>query len=812
MRKKNVLTAALMVCVFIFACGGGQDHDASPPDTHQNAGQASGGKGTVTFAAFANTGFTGDTGSYERLIRAVNGYGVDFSVNLGNSLPEGVRSAAVGPLWNAVEETVAEFDAPVYPVTGSQDVFDYASDVEYTRRYGPQWYSFERGGTLFIVLNTVDEAYRRDFGRCPWIGDEQLEWLMDVMKDSQSAEATVLFMASPLWTEAPALWSGVLSPVLKTGKISLMVTGYRNGLFDWGIVDGIKAVSTGCVGPVDRKHPGLFAHALIVTVNGGKSLFRVLYPDGTSSENITVNGERVEAVMKLAAPLKHDVLPTDPSWNIREDISLSFKNSFAEPVTVSFDFTVFPKTDWVVDPVYESFEVSPGVTKTVHVRMRGDNPELGPLPVYTSRLAIGDAVVYEKVETLALRIPRPRTGDLIPVSAEIRAVIPYEFDGSPLTVPVEIKHADTCGRLIIYGMDEAGNPVCVHVAPLRDFKPGINEFVWDGQDLQGNRVAPEVLSYLVVAYNKKAPVTWVAEGPPAETGSLRVERTLSGLAAVTHTTDSRVAFRINTSKGIPKPEIQRSYTDVLAGERLNGIATGDHGTEYLGTDAGVACVYTPRGNTVVNASFGDRGYVRFTGFRGKKTGCPVYHDGRLYIGIGGGYGEAPGVLVLDGETGAQEMFITLRDYYRDLAEPPAVWIDGSGLYCAHPDDEDFVMLTPEGEALWDNGDGDGIGDLDQDGRSHTWGIGADHFGLMYVCATGSSARCGVVGPDGKGLFRVILVQLPGLRVSSVFPLIEGLPTDGLYLVTRGGDRPYVFHVPYTIRAGSIVPGTGMTGG
>jgi hypothetical protein len=35
-------------------------------------------------------------------------------------------------------------------------------------------------------------------------------------------------------------------------------------------------------------------------------------------------------------------------------------------------------------------------------------------------------------------------------------------------------------------------------------------------------------------------------------------------------------------------------------------------------------------------------------------------------------------------------------------------------------------------------------------------------------------------------------------------MIEGKPSDGLYLVTRGGDRPYVFHVPYTIRSGEIV--------
>ena len=56
-------------------------------------------------------------------------------------------------------------------------------------------------------------------------------------------------------------------------------------------------------------------------------------------------------------------------------------------------------------------------------------------------------------------------------------------------------------------------------------------------------------------------------------------------------------------------------------------------------------------------------------------------------------------------------------------------------------------------------------------------------------------------------YSVILVQLPGLRVSSVFPMIEGKSTDGLYFVTRSGDIPYVFHVPFTIKAGKIVDET-----
>ncbi|MFC1608492.1 hypothetical protein ACFL47_11040, partial [Candidatus Latescibacterota bacterium] len=88
--------------------------------------------------------------------------------------------------------------------------------------------------------------------------------------------------------------------------------------------------------------------------------------------------------------------------------------------------------------------------------------------------------------------------------------------------------------------------------------------------------------------------------------------------------------------------------------------------------------------------------------------------------------------------------------------------------------------------------------------SFKYGIGVDQFGFSYVTSPGTSARCSVVGPDGRPLFRVILVRLPGMRVSSAIPMIEGKSTDGLYFVTRGSNRPYVFHIPYTINKGIIV--------
>jgi len=161
----------------------------------------------VTFAVMGNTGFVTDNGDkFGMLINAVNEYGVDFSVDLGNRLPDGVPSSGTNSLWEAVDETYMLCDMPVYPVAGSNDIFDYQSDVDYSNRYGPGWYSFRRDGTLFIALNTGDDAYRFGFGTRPSISGEQLEWLWNTLKEYGDFANVVLFMTDVVSSNTKCAW------------------------------------------------------------------------------------------------------------------------------------------------------------------------------------------------------------------------------------------------------------------------------------------------------------------------------------------------------------------------------------------------------------------------------------------------------------------------------------------------------------------------------------------------------------------------------------------------------------------------------
>jgi hypothetical protein len=788
--KPSAALSILLAVAFFPSCG--RDDKPHPPSA------------PVTFAVYGNTGLDLDNGiEFGSLISAINGQGVAFSVDLGNRLPGGVPSGGVEALWGEVDRDMEKFTSPVFPVAGENDIFDSRSDVIYTERYGPPWYSFTREGITFIILHTGDESYNYGLGVLPRIGDEQREWLKNTGAKAGDSPV-VLFMNQPLWNTAPRLWADTLLPALRSVKTVLAIACSTEGLCDWGRAVGVRVITTGCTGPTAEKGIGLFPHALLVTMKGSEITFRTLKSDGVLKPGIPVNPDIRAETDRLIGAFRPSALQADEGWRIGQTFSLEGKNPFSERITGELSFRVFNGTQWTIRPAAVPINIEPDASNTFHLDFRGTPPELGPPPVYRLSLKAGDTGICDREGPVAVKIPKPRTGALIPLEVRIPERIPWNFGASPLRVPVDVEGTDTCGRLAVYRTGDNHAPECIYISNLRDFRPGVNEFVWNGTDLRGRRVSEGPLICLVFAYNKKAPVTWVADGPPGEAGSFTVQRGSSGLIGTTHTEKGLVEFRIGASLGEPQPQDAGSLEALLDGLPPIGFAGDDKHRTFFSARTGLACVFTSGGKLRPDYSFAKRGYLRLPDYRGRSIGGVAYGAGKLYLALGGGMGQGPSVLLIDSESGKVDSEITLTEYYGETPEPPAVAADDRGVIIAHPSRDILFKLSPEGDVLWMNESGDDIGDFDADGRSFTWGIGMDGFGNSYVASPGTSARCGVIGPDGRGLFRVILVQLPGLRVSSAVPCIEGKSSDGLYFVTRGGDRPYVFHVPFTVRRAEIV--------
>lgn len=761
--------------------------------------------GDVTFIAVANTGRVTDDGlAYRKIAEFISPEFADFAVDLGNRLPPFVSSEALEPLLDAVDDEMAAFPVPVYPVAGRDDVFDYFSDLSYNSRYGAMWYDFEKDGFRFIVINTEDGGYDIRFGDKLHISEEQLTWLTGVTSEcSARSQPVIVFMGRPVWMDDAGLWSGTLVPLLKTCDVRLILTAYDGGLFDWGRVNGIRAVSTGCAGPVGDASPGLFPHMLGVKLMGDKLEFTVIRPDGSVSTGIPVTEKTVKDIEKFATLIRPELIETGESWNVAASRAVELKNPFDVPISGSLSFTTFNSTSWTIEPPGFNFNLSPGEGSTYHYTMKAISPDIAPLPEYALNISLGDVSAFTEQGTVVRTIPDPRIDEVVPLDIVVPDVVPGAFDGTMIRVPIEVDGYDVSGRLSVYRNDIGDYPVCVHISPLREFRDGMNLFEWDGRDMSGNPVIADSLMYYVTAYNRKAPPTWVAEGPPDPGGSFIIERTHTGLRAVTHTDSDIVTYRLHGSIDRPKAETLYPLADYLDGKTITGIAMSDDGRLFCSTDAGIMAFSVRRNDLYLIESFGEKGYLRLEDSRGRITGKPVFNNGRLCVSIGGTADKSGEIYILDAQTGETLTVIPLDPYYEPSTEPSVVSANWDGLTVAHPDFAAVLRFSYNGDCIWINEPGDRGGDLDSDGRSFTYGVGIDRFGFQYVNAPGTSARCAVIGPGGRALYRVILVILPGLRVGSAVPWIEGKSTDGLYFVTRGGDRDYVFHVPYTIRRGII---------
>ncbi len=795
LRPAFAAVLCLAVAALLSGCGTGERADTVPPVVQP-----------VTAAVFANSGLAMDDGSgLARIAGVINQSPAAFAVDLGNRLPPGALPADA--LWDVLDRERGAFTIPVFSVPGGNDIYDYESDIAWSARYGPLWYGFVRNGVGFAFIHTGDEERPTGFGGGAAIGADQLDWLETTLHGWRD-RPVVVFMHRPVWRDDPRLWMDVLRPLFEKTGVDCMVAADRDGLCDLGLVNSIRAITTGCVGPEPEPAPGAFPHALFITVDAEGVTLAARDADGREIEPLPVTAgtvERLDEIVRAAAP---PVLAAEADWTISRSEHVVLENPFDVPLEVRLGFTAFRGTSWTVPPE-TALAVAPGERVEQRFEFGASPPDMGPLPAWRMSVALDGRVVRGEVGTLAVAIPRPRTGDLVTIDADVPELVPYRFDGSPVAVPVIVKGTDICGRLIIYRERNTEIPVCLYISPLRDLRPGMNEFTWNGRGLDGALEPPDSLTCRVFLYNKEAPATWVAAGPPGPYGTLSVHRDLLGLYAETHGDADIRTFRIGESVSAPAADIAYTLQDITGSPPLTGFSDGDDGIRYLGTELGIAAVTLGRDGPAPAAEFGDDGYVRLTAYRGRRIGPPAAANGVVYVGIGGGEARSPLVCMLDGTTGESIGEIDLGGAFGEAALPPAVAADAFGVTCTHPDSPEVLRFSLAGDLLWANDASSRVTGLDADGRSFIYGIGTDAGGYSYVCTPGTSARCGVLGPDGRGLFRIILVQLPGLRVSAVTPMIEGRETDGLYFTTRGGDIPYVFHVPFTVRTALMADDAGM---
>ena len=106
--------------------------------------------------------------------------------------------------FDDAEQRIAHAKLDVHYVPGEHDLIDPEIKL-YKERYGrgtkgPGYYSFDANGVHFIGLVNVANLKGGGMGS---LGDEQLEWMEDDLKDHSASTPIVVFAHIPLWTVYP---------------------------------------------------------------------------------------------------------------------------------------------------------------------------------------------------------------------------------------------------------------------------------------------------------------------------------------------------------------------------------------------------------------------------------------------------------------------------------------------------------------------------------------------------------------------------------------------------------------------------------
>lgn len=181
-------------------------------------------------------------GKLRACVDLMNSQGVDFLIELGDFKDQDVNPTEASTLGflGSIEEVFRGFRGPKYHVLGNHDVDSITKEqfqsaifntgIERTRT----WYSFERGGRGFIVLDACFKAGMAPYskGNFDWqdtnVSPEQVDWLV---KELRSAARPVVVCVHQRLDEGAnepniANRAAVRQALQDSGKVALVLQGH----------------------------------------------------------------------------------------------------------------------------------------------------------------------------------------------------------------------------------------------------------------------------------------------------------------------------------------------------------------------------------------------------------------------------------------------------------------------------------------------------------------------------------------------------------------------------------------------------------
>ncbi|TKG95331.1 hypothetical protein EYV94_07755 [Puteibacter caeruleilacunae] len=219
----------------------------------------------------------------------------DFIIHTGDICYE------TGMKWHAENLTTSKVGVPVYYCLGNHDLIKGEYGEQYFENcFGPAWYAFEEGNTLYVITPMMGGDYRPGFTHKDIGG-----WLKNLFKVYGSNQPKVFFNHDLLTEKKDFVFK-----VSKDESINLTDYGLKAWLYGHWHINRVK----------EHGENGVVSYGTATAVMGGidhaPSSFRVVHVDDKGNTTSHLRWTYLNKELEITAPQK-DIALEDENGNVR---------------------------------------------------------------------------------------------------------------------------------------------------------------------------------------------------------------------------------------------------------------------------------------------------------------------------------------------------------------------------------------------------------------------------------------------------------------------------------------------------------------
>lgn len=332
--------------------------------------------GEFRFAVAADRSGGERPGVFRQGLEQIRTFDPAFIVSVGDQIDGYTTDRAyANSQWDTFESLCGEVPIPFFCIPGNHDYSNPALARLWGERLGPNYYSFQAGDCLFLMLNSEEILADGRIG----VSDRQADCLISVLKRDRSDGPVFVVMHAPLWLASQdPNYSRIERELTLGGRPVTVFSGHTHRYYH-AFKNGWPHYNLATMGgdsPMRGVSMGEFDHFMIVDVSRDGVKVRNFLLDGREIPLDVVNEQSRVQVEQLAEEQWLQVMPTVADEERVRQLETGFvlDNRSDIPLEVSFEAPSIPGSCF--EPSRFVRTVGAGRRDTIRLRMVFDAPRL----------------------------------------------------------------------------------------------------------------------------------------------------------------------------------------------------------------------------------------------------------------------------------------------------------------------------------------------------------------------------------------------------------------------------------------------------